>query len=167
MKIVVYESLWGNTAAVASAIAAGLGDGAQALRTSEATAEVVARAELIVAGGPVFAFQLSSDRSRADIGAHPALGMPEPDLSGPSLRAWLDALPAGSAKCAAFDTQVRGPFGKGAPTIAQAMQAKGYQLIASPEGFMVAGKYGPLRPGELDRARQWGDSLRRSLAGSA
>ena len=36
--VVVYESLWGNTAAVARAIAAGIGPDARALSTSEATA---------------------------------------------------------------------------------------------------------------------------------
>lgn len=161
--VVVYESLWGNTAAVASAIAEGLGPDAQAVPTAEATSELVAGADLVVAGGPVFAFQLSSDRSRENIGAHPEPGAPEPDLSGPSLRSWLEALPAGSARCAAFDTRVRGPFGKGAPTIARELQAKGYQRLASPEGFIVTGKYGPLRDGELDRARHWGEQLLRSL----
>ncbi len=165
--VVVYESLWGNTAAVASAIAAGLGPGAQTLPTAEATGEVLAGVELIVAGAPVFAFQLSSDRSRKDIGAHPEPGAPEPDLSGPSLRSWLEALPAGSAKCAAFDTRVLGPFGKGAPTIARELQAKGYQRLAAPEGFIVVGKYGPLRDGELDRARSWGEQLLRSLTDTA
>ena len=43
--IVVYESHWGNTAAVARAIAAGIGPEAQALSTAEATAEVLATAE--------------------------------------------------------------------------------------------------------------------------
>ncbi|MGE5590528.1 MAG: hypothetical protein ACM3ZA_07915 [Bacillota bacterium] len=35
--VVVYESHWGNTAAVARAIAAGMGPGAQALSTAEAS----------------------------------------------------------------------------------------------------------------------------------
>ena len=157
--IVVYESLWGNTAAVARAVAEGLGPGARALSPGEATPADVAAADLVVAGGPVIAFHLSGDRARDDLRDHPAPGSPAPDLSHPSLRSWLDALPAGSAWCAAFDTQVRGPFGKGAPTIAEALQAKGYRLIGRPEGFVVSGKYGPLRPGELERARAWGEQL--------
>ena len=35
--VVVYESHWGNTAAVARAVAEGLGHGARALTTDEAT----------------------------------------------------------------------------------------------------------------------------------
>ena len=48
--IVVYESHWGNTAAIARAIAEGLGPEARALSTAEATGEAVAGADLIVRG---------------------------------------------------------------------------------------------------------------------
>ena len=162
--VVVYESLWGNTAAVARAVAEGIGEGAVALPTKEAGADVVAGADLIVAGGPVFAFHLSSERSRHDIAEHPEPGAPEPDLTGPSIREWMEGLPAGSAAFASFDTEVRGPFGKGAPTIAKELEAKGYRRVAKPEGFIVQGKYGPLKDGELDRARRWGASLRAALS---
>jgi len=157
--VVVYESLWGNTASVARAIADGIGPDAAAMSTAEATPAALAGADLIVAGGPVFAFQLSSDRTRDSIRERPDPGAPLPDLSSPSLRSWLEALPAGSASCAAFDTRVRGPFGKGAPTVAEALQTKGYRLVAAPEGFVVKGKYGPMRDGELRRARAWGQRL--------
>src|SRR5665647_2453992 len=48
-----YESLWGNTAAVARAIAEGLGPEARALTTAEATTDVVAGADVIVASAVV------------------------------------------------------------------------------------------------------------------
>ena len=69
-----------------------------------------------------------------------------------------------TAAFASFDTEVRGPFGKGAPTIAKELEGKGYRSVAKPEGFIVQGKYGPLKDGELDRARRWGASLRAVLA---
>jgi len=161
--VVVHESLWGNTAAVAGAIAEGLGSDAKVLSTAQAGAQELDGGDLVVAGGPVFGFQLSSERMRQSIRDSPELGVPAPDLSGPPLRAWLEALPPGAGRCAAFDTRVRGPFGKGAPTVAVELQAKGYQLVARPEGFIVTGKYGPLRKGELERATQWGRQLRRSM----
>lgn len=157
--VVVYESLWGNTASVARAIAEGIGPDATAMSTAEATPAAIAGADLIVAGGPVFAFQLSSERTRDSIRQRPGPGAPPPDLTTPPIRDWLEDLPAGSAACAAFDTRARGPFGKGAPTIADALRAKGYRPIAAPEGFLVKGKYGPMRDGELDRARTWGQRL--------
>lgn len=157
--VVVYESLWGNTAAVAHAIAEGLGPDARALSTAEATAAVVVDADLIVAGAPVFAFHLSSDKVRDDIRGHPDPSLPPPDLSHPSMRDWLAALPAGAGRSAAFDTQVKGPFGKGAPTIAREFEAKGYARLADPVGFLVKGKSGPLHEGEVERARAWGVRL--------
>jgi len=163
--VVVYESLWGNTAAVARAIAEGLGPGAKALSTAEATGEALEGADLLVAGAPVFAFHLSSDKTRESIRENPGKGAPTPDLSHPSLRSWLDALPAGGSRSAAFDTQVRGPFGEGAPTIAEALERKGYARLAEPAGFVVKGKQGPLRDGELERARKWGVELARLMAG--
>ncbi len=159
--VVVYESVWGNTAAVAHAIAEGIGADTPALTTAEATGAAMESVDLIVAGAPVFAFRLSSDKAREDIRKTPGKGAPPPDLSHPSLRSWLDALPAGSGRSAAFDTRVKGPFGKGAPTIAKALESKGYARLAEPTGFIVAGRYGPLRDGELERARAWGAELAR------
>lgn len=162
--LVVYESLWGNTAAVAKAIAAGFGPEASALTTAEATTELVADADLLVVGGPVFAFHLSSEKSRESIRTSTDRGMPPPDLSSPSIRTWLAKIPNGNGYFAAFDTHVRGPFGRGGPTIAKELGVMGYRLLVPPEGFVVSGKYGPLRPGELDRARKWGEALRSALA---
>jgi Flavodoxin domain len=158
--IVVYESLWGNTQAVARAIADGLGSEARALSTGEATGEALADVDLIVAGAPVLGFKLPTEQMRR--GAHDNPGGKPPraaDLSHPSMRSWLDGLPAGQGRSAAFDTQVRGPFGKAAPAIAEALEKAGYARLADPVGFTVAGKFGPLRKGELDRAKRWGSEL--------
>ena len=71
----------------------------------------------------------------------------------PLPRTWLAEVPRGRAWCAAFDTQVRGPFGKGAPEIRQLLEARGYTRIAEPQGFVVKGSQGPLKKGEAERAR--------------
>jgi hypothetical protein len=158
--VVVYESLWGNTAAVGRAIAEGIGPGAQALSTAEATGEAMTGVDLIVAGSPVLGFKLPTDKMREGARTNPGGKPPRPaDLSHPSMRSWLDALPAAHGRSAAFDTQVRGPFGKAAPTIAEALERAGYTRLADPVGFTVAGKFGPLRKGELERARRWGSEL--------
>jgi flavodoxin len=159
--LVVYESLWGNTAAVAAAIAEGLGPEARALSTADAVGPELADVDLIVAGAPVLAFKLPSEKIRESLRTTPP-GAPAPaDLSHPSMNAWLEALPAGHGRAAAFDTQVRGPFGSAAPAIDKALQNAGYQSIAKPVGFIVKGKFGPLRDGELERARAWGEELAR------
>jgi hypothetical protein len=164
--VVVYESLWGNTAAVARAIAEGIGPQATALSTAEATAEAVAGADVIVAGSPVLGFTLPTEKMRDGVRANPGKAPSPPDLSHPSMRSWLEALPVGHGHGAAFDTQVRGPFGSAAPKIAEALEKAGYRSLAKPAGFVVAGRFGPLRDGEVERARKWGAELART-AGSA
>jgi len=100
--VIVYESLWGNTAAVARAVAEGMGPGARALTTDEATPAVVAAAETLVVGAPVIAFGLASEKTRDGIRdpANP------PDVAHPSLKSWLEALPDGHAPAAAFETRL-------------------------------------------------------------
>ena len=157
--IVVYESVWGNTAAVAKAIAEGLGDGTRACATDEVVPETVAQADLIVAGAPVFAFGLPTERIRENIGRTETGA----DLSHPSLRSWLETLPAGHGRSAAFETRIwwspRGATG----TIEKTLAAHGYPPVAKGAKFVVRGKEGPLREGELERAKAWGRGLREAI----
>lgn len=161
--IVVYESLWGNTAAIARAIAAGIGPGARALCTDEATSEVLAGADLIVAGSPVIGFGLPSERMREGIRANPGNAPSPPDLSHPPLAAWLAALPAAGGCGAAFETCKRGPWGDAKKAIAKGLERAGYRQVAEPASFIVTGKFGPLRKGEVERAREWGAELGRAV----
>ena len=88
--IVVYESHWGNTAAVARAIAEGIGSEAQALSTAEATGEALSGVELIVAGAPLLGFSLPTERMLKGLAANAIKDPTPPDTSHPSMRAWLD-----------------------------------------------------------------------------
>src|SRR5664280_2047827 len=94
--VVVYESLWGSTAAVARAIAEGIGPEARALSTAEATGDAVTDVDLIVAGAPVLGFKLPTEQMRQGARANPGGKPPRPaDLSYPSMRSWLEGLAAG------------------------------------------------------------------------
>ncbi len=161
--IVVYESLWGNTAAIARAIAEGIGPQAQALPTDQATSAVIADADLIVAGAPILGFKLPDENMRANIGANPGKAPTPPDLSHPSMRAWLETLPKGHARSAAFETRIWWSLGSAAGTIERSLAGAGYPSIAKVERFIVKGAYGPLREGELERARKWGAELAQAL----
>ena len=161
--IVVYESYWGNTAAVARAIAEGLGPEARALSTTEATSAIIAGADLIVAGSPVIAFSLPNEKMRESIRANPGKAPTPPDLSHPSLQSWLDGLPKGHGRAAAFETRVKLSPGGATSKIVRALEAAGYSLVAEPQRFIVKGKFGPMRDGELDRARQWGVDLAKAM----
>lgn len=159
--IVVYESVWGNTAAVARAIAAGLGDGARACTTDEVSREAIEGADLIVAGAPVFAFGLPTERIRENIGRTETGA----DLSHPSLRSWLETLPAGHGRSAAFETRIWWSPKGATGTIGKTLAAHGYPPVAKGAKFVVRGKEGPLREGELDRATAWGRELRATIEG--
>lgn len=161
--VVVYESLWGNTAAIARAIAEGIGPEAQMLTTDAASAETVAEADLVVAGAPVLGFSLASEGMRESIARSEAHAPKPPDLSHPSLRSWLERLPHGHGRSAAFETRIwwspRGATGD----IESRLKRAGYEPIARAEKFVVTDKYGPLREGELERARRWGRELARAV----
>jgi len=159
--IVVYESLWGNTAAIARAIAEGIGPEARALSTAEATAAEIAGADLIVAGAPVHAFSLPTEKSRRNAGGS-AGKTPAPDLSHPPMRSWLGGLPAGKAPFAAFETAFRWSPSGATSAIGRGLQRAGYRPAARSQRFVVTGGAGPLRAGEVERARAWGAELARA-----
>ncbi len=163
--IVVYESLWGNTAAIARAIAEGLGSGAQALSTAEATNAIAAGADLIVAGAPLFAFQLPTDKIRETIRGKAATFPAPPDLSHPPLRAWLQTVPPGTGRAAAFETRIWWSPGGATGSILKALKKAGYESLTRGKRFRVAGLTGPLKPGEFERARAWGAGLAREWRG--
>ena len=165
--IVVYESHWGNTAAVAQAIARGIGPEAEVVPVAQATPERLARADLLVAGAPVWAFGLPRQGQLEDLRGRPSGGPERPDLTGPSLRTWLESLPRGQAHGlgAAFETAVRWSPGGATGTIARNLDEAGYRRLDKGARFVVRGTTGPLRDGELEKARAWGATLRRLVGG--
>ena len=161
--VVVYESHWGNTEAVARAIAEGIGPDARALSTNEAIGPELDGVELIVAGAPVIAFTLPREGSDKLI-AQDAKAPRPPDVSHPLLRTWLDRLPTGRGFMAAFETRIWWSLRGATGTIESKLRRAGYQRLAKGERFIVNGGYGPLREGELERARAWGARLAGALA---
>ncbi|MGF1646434.1 MAG: flavodoxin family protein [Kineosporiaceae bacterium] len=167
--LVVVESVLGHTREVAEAVAEGVRREApsasvRVLGVTQADADQVARAGLLVVGGPTHAFSMSTPRTRD--GARDQFHV-EPPPEG--VREWLARVPAlEGRRVAAFDTRVRFPLpGHAAPAIARHLRRRGGRLLVEPEGFLVAGSEGPLVAGELDRAREWGARLASSLASAA
>ena len=150
--IVVYESHWGNTAAIARAIAEGLGPEARAVH----------RRGHRRGGG-----QRRSDRcGRAAARLQPAHGKhaqgsgvkrrPGSDAARPlpSVDAFLDRrAAAGNGRVAVFETRIWWSPGSAAKSILGKLEAAGHHTAAKPQRFVVKGKYGPLREGELEKAK--------------
>jgi len=161
--IVVYESHWGNTAAIARAIAEGIGPEAQTLTTTEATVATVAEADLIVAGAPLLGFSLPTEAFIKSLAANQTNEPTPPDLAHPGIRAWLDALPAGHGCGAAFETRIWWSPGSAAKAILKKLEQAGYRPVAKAQRFIVQGRSGPLRAGELERAQAWGKELAQAM----
>ena len=161
--VVVYESHWGNTAEVARAIASGLGPDTPVLATDEATGSVLADADLIVAGAPVIALRLATDSIRGQIAQDTHEALSQPDMTHPSMRTWLHGIPAGQGLAAAFETRLRWSPGGVTGAIERGLGSAGYRRLAKGREFIVTGRYGPLRDGELEAARAWGSELAQAL----
>lgn len=168
---VVYESMFGNTKLVAEAVADGL--------SSRLTVDVVEvgaaptsldGVELVVVGGPTHAFGMTRQRTRDDARRQGEQTGHPVGSTAVGMREWLEEVRPGSAgvAAAAFDTRVDKPRvpGSAARGADKRLRRRGLRTIARPESFWVTGTYGPLREGEVERARRWGEQLAAAAAGA-
>jgi hypothetical protein len=171
---VVFESLFGNTHEVAEAIARGVTEAqpdadVELLRVGVADPHQAAAADLLIVGGPTHIHGMTTGMSRRMGVAGEGKKDPderqdvEPGAEGPGLRDWFHDLPKahGGRRAAAFDTRIGNRMAGGAaPGIARRLRRHGYEVLDEPEGFLVQDNgEGPLKEGELDRARSWGADL--------
>lgn len=165
--LVVYESMYGNTHAVATSIAAGLAATHEVtlVPVTRATRELVAAADLLVVGGPTHMHGMSSASSRrmaAETAGKQGSGLTmDPDADGPGVRGWLGGVSTGQGLAAAFDTRLSGMAaltGRASRGISGLLKRDGYRLVAAPESFLVS-KQSVLLDGEAERARSWGELI--------
>lgn len=168
---VVYESMYGNTRRIARAIAEGLGAGAETkvVSAEEAGQTDPGGLDLLVVGGPTHAHGMVRVQTRnaavKDVRSRDKGLIVDPSAGGPGLREWFDSLGSGSGLAAAFDTRVEAPellTGHAAKGIGKRLQKHGFDLVVEPESFLVSGD-SAFRPGELGRARGWGQMLAATL----
>ena len=160
--LVVYESLFGNTAQVAQAIADGLSrhGEVQMFEVTKAPPEISQPVDLIVVGGPTHTFSMTRASTREDAFKQGAFQGSE----AIGVREWLGQLRRGQHHelVATFDTKedrVRQLPGSAARGAANAAHRLGYKTVAKPMSFYVQGVSGPLLEGELGRALAWGERL--------
>lgn len=165
--LVVYESIYGNTHVVANRIADGLRATHEVtvVPVGEATPELLAGTDLVVAGGPTHMHGMSSDSSRrmaAQAAAKEGSGLTlNPGARRPGIRDWLRGLAAGHILAATFDTRLSGVpafTGRASRPIGKLLRRHGCTIIAAPESFLVS-KQNALLDGEAERARRWGMTL--------
>lgn len=170
--LIVYESIYGNTHAVAEAIADGLRPQGEVrvVPAGDATADLVAWADLVVVGGPTHAHGMTRANTRK--GARETAARPGSPLTldaaagGPGIRDWLGTLsPARGKRAAAFDTRVAGPVlftGRASSGIANELRHQGFTLVTEHESFLVD-RETRLVAGETERATAWAAGLAAGL----
>ncbi len=167
--VVVYESMFGNTEAVARAVAEGLAErvavGVADVDDDAAAPAALGDVDLLVVGGPTHAFGMTRPATRAD-----AVERASGDVSrrARGLRAWVGSVPRQPRArfAAAFDTRVtkvRPLPGSAARGAAKVLRHAGFRMLVPPASFYVGDVEGPLDDGELDRARAWGRTLADAL----
>jgi menaquinone-dependent protoporphyrinogen IX oxidase len=164
--VVVYESIFGNTRALAEAIGEGL-SGRFSVTVNEVSGapSVLTGVNLLVVGGPIHAWSMTREMTRKIARSQAASASIEPPSTGIGVREYLEKLSDAQdhVAAAAFDTALRAsgwlPTGSAAKPAARRLEARGYRLLAKPEHFYVTATDGPLEPGELERARAWGVGL--------
>ena len=173
--IVVYESMFGNTHAIADAIATGVASVAEVtVGSTDAVSFLdIGAADVLIVGGPTHVHGMTSSASRRSAvetaEEDPTLDLDE-SAGAPGLRAWFKQLPDGAGRIGvAYDTRVdRAEIltGSAARGVARRLRRHGYRELVEPESFLLEGN-GPVPESEMARARQWGEALAREAVDHA
>ncbi len=164
--VVVYESMYGNTRAVAEAIGEGLRGAwdVTVVPVGRAGPEVLDGAALVVVGGPTHVHGMTRPRSRAmaaQVSRRPDSPLHlEDGAEGPGVREWLASLGHVNVLAAACDTRTTGLAvltGRASKHIGLELGRHGAHLVRRPESFLVSGD--ERVAGEEARARRWGEQL--------
>ncbi|ACZ30144.1 hypothetical protein Xcel_1113 [Xylanimonas cellulosilytica DSM 15894] len=164
--LVVYETSYGSTAAVARAVAEGIARHllVRVVPVGDPGADQATEDTLVVIGGPTHAFGMSRAATRREAQER----HDELPTARPGIRDWIGLLPADRPDrlYATFDTRVAGARhlpGSAARAAERALRHGGHHIVVRGESFYVVGTDGPLLPDEEVRARNWGEHLARTV----
>ena len=164
--LIIVESCFGNTRAIADSIAVGLIDGgvdAQVVDIDEAPSSLPTDLDLLILGAPTHNRGLPTAVSRTK--AREQAGSGE---ASPGIGEWLEttAIPA-STDAATFDTVISKGWlsGSAAKAIAKALRRHQGRRTSSVRSFVVTASKGPLADGEKTDAHSWGRELAASANG--
>ena len=146
--LVIYDSVYGNTAQIANAIAGIFGQygPTKVVAASSTPVPDLTGIDLLALGGPTQGHGVS-----------------------PAIKELLDNVPVEkllNIGTIAFDTRmdfVRWLSGSAASTIGKRLEQYQVNLLMPPESFLVEGREGPLKKGELERAAEWAHLIAENL----
>ena len=149
--LIIYDSMYGNTEKIARAIGDGISGEVIIKHVNKVDLSELKTNSLVIVGSPTRGFRASE-----------------------AIQSFLNTIPKGDLNnimVAAFDTRMpEQDVGRGlkiimkvggyaAPRIAKMLEKKGGNLTVPPEGFFVIDREGPLKEGELERAKEWGRKI--------
>jgi flavodoxin len=150
-QLVIFDSVFGNTAKIAKAIGEALGD-APVKKISEISKADLENVKILFVGSPTRAFN------------------PTPEVN--NFLKGLERSALNGIKAAAFDTRI--PLDKAEPgflrfmikifgyadtKIVKQLSKAGATIAIDSEGFAVKDSEGPLADGELERAKTWAKKI--------
>ncbi len=146
--LIIYDSIFGNTAQLAQAMADKLGEHgtARIALINEAGLAEDKDIDLLLIGGPTQRHGVS-----------------------PNMKTFLKSLPRRSLQgvnAGTFDTRYHmatWKTGSAAHEIASRLRRTGVSIISEPESFFVAEREGPLEDGELERAARWAEEIHQKI----
>ncbi|MDD5342697.1 MAG: flavodoxin domain-containing protein [Patescibacteria group bacterium] len=138
-KLIVYTSTFGNTKKIAEAIVEATGPESRLVKADELTAEMLKDVDFAFVGSPTIAWNYA-----------------------PGFGKVFDVIKSANVpglKTAAFDTGLKKWYaGDGAGRISKKLAQVGCKAVGKMR-FIVLGKEGPLKDGEVERAKEWGSGL--------
>lgn len=160
--LVVYESSFGNTERIATALASGLAEALDVCLAEASDApDRLDDIDLVLVGGPTHAFSMTRTESRKN-----AAKKSDDDATSLSegIREWLKGVDRGGRRitAVAFDTRFkmsRKLTGSAARAAEKRLRKRGFDVTTPAESFFIEGERGPLHAGETDRAHRWAAAL--------
>ena len=159
--LIVVESAFGNTHAVAQHIAEGISgvrgaDQVTLVRVGQAPRELPTDVDLLLVGAPTHDFTLSKPGTRKQ-----ATDKSATEVEHIGVREWIERVtPRPTLRTVTFDTSFEKFLsGSAAKAAAKALSKRGFRLAERGESFHVQGRSGPLNEGEEKRATTWAAEL--------
>lgn len=150
-KLVIYDSVFGNTEKIAQAIGEALED-AKVIQVSEVNKEDLSEIKILFVGSPTRVFRPTTGTTAF------LKSLPKNTLDGIKAAAFDTRIPIEKTDSKFLKTLIKF-FGYADTKILKGLKKAGAQIPIASDGFGVSDTEGPLIEGELERAKEWAKSI--------
>ena len=148
-SLVIFDTVSGNTEKIAKAIGEAISESGEAevLSVGEVDPSKLSSVDFLVVGSPTHGGRPTADLKKI------INSISENGLQEVSVAAFDTRIDAGDKGIGI--RMVTGVLGYAAGRIGKNLRQKGGEQVGKPEGFIVEDREGPLKTGELKRAKEW------------